>query len=337
MSELLRVALAQMNAKVGDIEGNAAKITDLTARAREGDAELVVFPELALTGYPPEDLLLKTSFLDAAAVALEGLAAQTRGIVAVVGFPQRADDVYNAAAVLADGAVAAVYRKVYLPNYGVFDEQRYFQSGSEALTFEVNGIPVGDLRLRGHLGAGPPRDVRGPGRSAGAREPVGLAVPARIRHHARADARAACRGLPGGGRVREHRRRPGRARLRRPQRGREPRRHGAGALPAVRGVARVLHDRPRRGRGGAPARHPPPRERARQRRRPPSFPSRTARASGRTRRRSTRWRRRGPGAGLRGGRSTRRFAPGCATTSRRTASSTSCSASPAGSTPRSWR
>ena len=105
MSELLRVALAQMNAKVGDIEGNATKIADLVARAREGDADLVVFPELALTGYPPEDLLLKTSFLDAATDALGELAASVEGIVAVVGFPQRVDDVYNAAAVLADGRV----------------------------------------------------------------------------------------------------------------------------------------------------------------------------------------------------------------------------------------
>ena len=92
----------------------------------------MVFPELALSGYPPEDLLLKTSFLERAAASLQELAAQTRGIVALVGFPESADDVYNAAAVLADGEVAAVYRKMYLPNYGVFDEQRYFQSGAEA-------------------------------------------------------------------------------------------------------------------------------------------------------------------------------------------------------------
>ena len=184
MSELLRVALAQMNAKVGDIEGNAAKITDLIARAREGDAELVVFPELALTGYPPEDLLLKTSFLDAAAVALEELAAQTRGIVALVGFPQRADDVYNAAAVLADGAVAAVYRKVYLPNYGVFDEQRYFQSGAEALIFELNGIPVGSPICEDIWEPGPPGDDAR--RLAGAQVLVNLSASpyrARIRHH----------------------------------------------------------------------------------------------------------------------------------------------------------
>ncbi len=103
----------------------------------------MVFPELTLSGYPPEDLLLKTGFLDAVERALEELAAQTEGIVAVVGFPERAEDVYNSAAVLADGEVTAVYRKMYLPNYGVFDEQRYFQSGAEAAIVEVNGIPVG--------------------------------------------------------------------------------------------------------------------------------------------------------------------------------------------------
>jgi NAD+ synthase (glutamine-hydrolysing) len=142
-TDLLSVALAQINPTVGDIRGNARRIAEHAARARERGASLIVFPELSLTGYPPEDLLLKTGFLAAAASALEELATQTRGIVAVVGFPERADDVYNAAAVLADGEVAAVYRKMYLPNYGVFDEQRYFQSGSEAAIFELNGVPIG--------------------------------------------------------------------------------------------------------------------------------------------------------------------------------------------------
>jgi NAD+ synthase (glutamine-hydrolysing) len=141
--DLLRVALAQINPTVGDIDANAGRIAERIAEAREQGAALVVFPELALSGYPPEDLLLKTSFLDRAASALGELAAQTRGIVALVGFPERAEDVYNAAAVLADGEVAAVYRKMYLPNYGVFDEQRYFQSGAEAGIFELNGIPIG--------------------------------------------------------------------------------------------------------------------------------------------------------------------------------------------------
>ncbi len=139
----LRVALAQINATVGDIAGNAAKIAQHTAVARDEGAALVVFPELSLTGYPPEDLLLKTAFLEEAGTALEELAAQTHGIVALVGFPERAEDVYNSAAVLAGGEVAAVYRKMYLPNYGVFDEQRYFQSGAEAAIFELNGIEIG--------------------------------------------------------------------------------------------------------------------------------------------------------------------------------------------------
>ena len=103
----------------------------------------MVFPELTLSGYPPEDLLLKTSFLDSAQLAIRELAAQTRDIVAIVGYPEQADDVYNTAAVLADGEVVATYRKMYLPNYGVFDEQRYFQSGAEAAIVEVNDVPIG--------------------------------------------------------------------------------------------------------------------------------------------------------------------------------------------------
>jgi NAD+ synthase (glutamine-hydrolysing) len=155
-NDLLRVALAQIDPTVGDIRGNARKIAERTSAAREQGAALVVFPELSLSGYPPEDLLLKTSFLDQVGSALEELAAQTRGIVALVGFPERADDVYNAAAVLADGEVAAVYRKMYLPNYGVFDEQRYFQAGAEAGIFELNGIPIGVTICEDIWEPGPP-------------------------------------------------------------------------------------------------------------------------------------------------------------------------------------
>jgi NAD+ synthase (glutamine-hydrolysing) len=155
-TELLRVALAQVNPTVGDIRGNARLIADHISRARDEGAGLVVFPELTLSGYPPEDLLLKTDFLDAVAGALEELAAQTHGIAAVVGFPERAEDVYNAAAVLADGEVAGVYRKMYLPNYGVFDEQRYFQSGSEAVIVELNGVPVGITICEDIWEPGPP-------------------------------------------------------------------------------------------------------------------------------------------------------------------------------------
>src|ERR671939_474578 len=130
-TEPLRAALAQINPVVGDIAGNAQKIREYIDRARDEGAHLVVFPELALTGYPPEDLLLKTHFVDAAGPALEELARETEDIVALVGFPERRDDVYNSAAVLSDGRVQAVYRKMFLPNYGVFDEQRYFQAGSQ--------------------------------------------------------------------------------------------------------------------------------------------------------------------------------------------------------------
>src|SRR3954447_4339241 len=142
-TDLLRVALAQINPTVGDIRGNARKISDQMARAREEGAALVVFPELALTGYPPEDLLLKTSFLDTARMFLRELATEAKDIVAVVGYPEQAEDVYNTAAVLSDGDVVAGYRKMYLPNYGVFDEQRYFQSGAEGAIVEVNGVPIG--------------------------------------------------------------------------------------------------------------------------------------------------------------------------------------------------
>lgn len=142
-SEPLRVALCQRDFTVGDIQGNAARIREGIAQAKAEGAALVVFPELALTGYPPEDLLLKTSFLARAQAALEELAGEAPGIVALVGYPEAADDVYNSAAVLANGRVAAVYRKMFLPNYGVFDEQRYFQSGSDAALIELNGVEIG--------------------------------------------------------------------------------------------------------------------------------------------------------------------------------------------------
>ncbi len=260
--DLLRVALAQINPTVGDIAGNARKIAEQTAAARDEGAALVVFPELTLTGYPPEDLLLKTAFLEEASAALEGLARETRDIVAVVGFPEAAEDVYNSAAVLADGEVAALYRKMYLPNYGVFDEQRYFQSGSEAAIFELNGVPIGLSICEDIWEPGPARHGRGARRRAGDRQPLRLPLPRRLRPRARADADPARRGLPERDRVREHGGRPGRAGLRRPQPGHRPGRADAGALPAVRGEPDALHDRSARGGRRPPARHAPPRERA---------------------------------------------------------------------------
>ena len=139
----LRVALAQLDTTVGDLEGNAALARAAFDAARAEGAQLVVLPELALTGYPPEDLLLKEHFLRDAWATLEVLAADTGDLVAIVGVPERADDVYNAAAVLAGGAVRAVYRKNFLPNYGVFDEQRYFQSGTTGGLVDVGGVLVG--------------------------------------------------------------------------------------------------------------------------------------------------------------------------------------------------
>jgi NAD+ synthase (glutamine-hydrolysing) len=139
----LEIALCQMNPTVGDITGNKRKIQDGISAALKAGAQLVLFPELAVTGYPPEDLLLKEHFLSDARASLERIAARARGIVALVGFPERADDVYNACAVLADGAVQAIYRKVFLPNYGVFDEQRYFQSGLGGALIELGEMKIG--------------------------------------------------------------------------------------------------------------------------------------------------------------------------------------------------
>jgi NAD+ synthase (glutamine-hydrolysing) len=139
----MRLALCQLNATVGDIDGNARRVHAGIAAAREAGAQLVLAPELALTGYPPEDLLLREHFLRDARVALDELAGEVHGIVAVVGFPERAEDVYNAAAVLAEGRVHAIYRKTHLPNYGVFDEQRYFRAGRGGAVIDIGSERVG--------------------------------------------------------------------------------------------------------------------------------------------------------------------------------------------------
>src|SRR5688572_1210738 len=125
----LRIALAQIDTTVGDLEGNVARIRTAIARAESHGAELVAFPELTIPGYPPEDLLLKSEFIEANLRALDSLAPLVRRSVVVVGFADRRDDVFNAAAVLAAGRVQGVYHKHHLPNYSVFDEKRYFQAG----------------------------------------------------------------------------------------------------------------------------------------------------------------------------------------------------------------
>ncbi len=112
-------------------------------QARAMGVDLVAFPELAIPGYPPEDLLLNPTFVQDNLEALKEVARATRGITAIVGFADMNDDIYNAAAILHEGKIADVYHKIYLPNYGVFDEDRYFQSGQESLVFELKGTVIG--------------------------------------------------------------------------------------------------------------------------------------------------------------------------------------------------
>lgn len=125
----MRLALAQINTIVGDLDGNRERIETRIVEAREAGADIVVFPELAVTGYPPEDLLLRPGFLKAAARSLASIASEAREIACFVGTPHLDRDLFNACAVCADGEVKAVYEKRFLPNYGVFDEDRYFQAG----------------------------------------------------------------------------------------------------------------------------------------------------------------------------------------------------------------
>src|SRR5213596_1858957 len=132
-----RVGLGQINPTVGDFEGNVQKIVEAIERARALGCQLVAFPELAVPGYPPEDLLFKPAFIEANRKALDVVTRASRGLTVVVGFVDKRDDIFNAAAILHDGACAGVYHKQYLPNYGVFDENRYFQAGTVAPVFAV--------------------------------------------------------------------------------------------------------------------------------------------------------------------------------------------------------
>ena len=142
--QTLRVALAQIDTTVGDLAGNSARILDAARRGAEAGADLVAFPELALTGYPPEDLLLRRPFIEDAARALQELAEAARDLPPlVVGCIEFRHHLYNAAAVLHGGRVAGIYRKHFLPNYGVFDEDRYFQPGDESPIFVIGGVEVG--------------------------------------------------------------------------------------------------------------------------------------------------------------------------------------------------
>ena len=140
---MIRLALSQINVTVGDLAGNRDKILDHIHRARDLGAHIVVFPELAIPGYPPEDLLFKPRFIQSNLDVLNELVRATQGVAAVFGFVDRHDDIYNAAAIACDGRLIDVYHKTYLPNYGVFDEDRYFQSGKTAGVYRLNGITFG--------------------------------------------------------------------------------------------------------------------------------------------------------------------------------------------------
>jgi NAD+ synthase (glutamine-hydrolysing) len=155
----LRIALAQVNLTVGDIEGNARLASDWIDRARGAGAQLVVFPEQTVTGYPAEDLWLKPHFLEASRRALGELASEVEGIVAVVGFPESDAATYNSLAVLAEGRVQATYRKILLPNYSVFDERRYFEPGDTPALIEVAGVRIGLTICEDIWYPGPPASI----------------------------------------------------------------------------------------------------------------------------------------------------------------------------------
>src|SRR5438552_3016443 len=142
-NELVRIALAQVNPTVGDLAGNAGLVIDGIEHARDASVDIVCFPELVITGYPPEDLVLKPSFVRDNLTQLDVIARATRDISAVVGFVDQAGDIFNAAAFLHDGEVKAIYHKVFLPNYGVFDEKRYFEPGHECPIVELDGVRIG--------------------------------------------------------------------------------------------------------------------------------------------------------------------------------------------------
>jgi NAD+ synthase (glutamine-hydrolysing) len=152
----VRLALAQINVVVGELDGNRSRILAALADARRAGADLVVFPELAVTGYPPEDLLLRPGFLKAARASLEEIALSTDGITALVGCPLFDRDLANACAVLGGGEIRAVYRKHFLPNYGVFDEHRYFAEGRELLALRMGDVLVGPTVCEDIWQPGPP-------------------------------------------------------------------------------------------------------------------------------------------------------------------------------------
>src|SRR5438477_4303991 len=164
----VRVALCQLDTVVGDLDGNVGTVLAALDEAESAGADLAVFPELALTGYPPEDLLLKPGFVADNLRQLHYLVSESDHmpeLTAVVGFVDRDHDIYNAAAIINSGKLQGVYHKHYLPNYGVFDENRYFQAGRKAPIFFINDVhvgvnicedvwyPTGPMTMQAHAGA----------------------------------------------------------------------------------------------------------------------------------------------------------------------------------------
>lgn len=139
----IRIGMAQINTTVGDFSGNLGKIKENIAQAKSLGVDLITFPELAICGYPPEDLLFKPQFIRENMNCLDKVVASSAGITVVVGFVDSKEDIYNAAAVINDGKLIGIYHKIYLPNYGVFDENRYFRAGNECAVYMVSGVGVG--------------------------------------------------------------------------------------------------------------------------------------------------------------------------------------------------
>jgi NAD+ synthase (glutamine-hydrolysing) len=152
----MRLALAQINTTVGDLDGNRERILARLTEAKEAGADIALFPELAVTGYPPEDLLLRPSFIEAAERSLALIAREARGIAVLAGTPHLDRDLYNACAICAAGEVQAVYRKRFLPNYGVFDEHRYFAPGRDLFLLEHGGALIGPTVCEDMWQPGPP-------------------------------------------------------------------------------------------------------------------------------------------------------------------------------------
>jgi NAD+ synthase (glutamine-hydrolysing) len=139
----LRIGLCQINTIVGDIEGNTKKILDYIAKGKKMGADLLAFPEMAVTGYPPEDLLLMPKFIEANLRGVKTIAKATSSMTAIIGFVSKDGDIFNSAGLFHDGKLIDAYSKIYLPNYGVFDEDRYFQAGKQNFIFTLKSTPIG--------------------------------------------------------------------------------------------------------------------------------------------------------------------------------------------------